>query len=346
MRNVLIVGTLVAVLMVACQQAPVAPEPPGITAESQLVEAFGPLAQLVGTRWKEVRPVGIAKMSEWSSDLGGTAIVKRSVNMTGGVASLTYFQIDGSGQVTDAIIIYSKGIRFIERPVTFDEKGGWAVRESLGAIGEADIRTRDHVSGDGTMLVESQARRREGWKTFGAMKMVQTDDLMPEAASGAPDAGFGPLSALAGTRWRGEPGEADKAHGQPADYSDWYWDLGGTVLVNRHVLTDGSYGGVTYIQKSRKPGVLDYVYITSAGFRTFGSFTLNTDGSWTAEEDVHGMPHILKVRSTGRIGEDGVLTSVSEFLGDDGEWDPGHTFRYTRTEEPLPALAPSGRAPE
>lgn len=168
----------------------------------------------------------------------------------------------------------------------------------------------------------------------------------PATESRAADYTFGILEDLAGTRWRGEPGEADKAHGQPADYSEWYWDLGGSVLVNRHVLADGSYGGVTYVQKSSKPGVLDYVYITSAGFRTSGSFTLNEDGSWTAEEDVQNIPHILKVRSTGRINEDGTMSSRSEFLGDDGEWDGGHAFIYTQTDEPLPELVPSGRIPE
>ena len=160
------------------------------------------------------------------------------------------------------------------------------------------------------------------------------------------DFSFGPLADLAGTRWRGEPGEADKEHGQPADYSEWYWDLGGTVLVNRHVLEDGSYGGVTYIQQSRKSGVLDYVYITSAGFRTLGQFTLHEDGSWTAEEDVQGIVHILKVRSRGSIGEDGVMTSVSEFLSDTDGWGGGHTFYYTRTDEPLPELVPTGTMPE
>ena len=186
---------------------------------------------------------------------------------------------------------------------------------------------------------------------FGACEtpVVAAPQAEEAAGSDAPDINeytFGVLGDLAGTRWRGEPGEADKEHGQPADYSDWYWDLGGTVLVNRHVLEDGSYGGVTYIQKTRKSGTFSYVYVTSANFRTMGEFILNADGSWTAEEDVHGIPQILKVRSTGRIGEDGVLTSVSEFLGDDGEWGPGHTFYYTRTEEPLPMLTPSGKAPE
>lgn len=178
------------------------------------------------------------------------------------------------------------------------------------------------------------------------MTDLQTATQETPARNNARDLSFGPLAGLAGTRWRGEPGEADREHGQPADYSEWYWDLGGTVLVNRHVLEDGSYGGLTYIQRSPETGGLDYVYITSAGFRTLGSFVLNGDGSWTAEEEVQGIPHILKVRSTGEISDDGTMTSVSEFLGDDGEWSAGHTFHYTRTNAPLPELTPSGRVAE
>lgn len=151
---------------------------------------------------------------------------------------------------------------------------------------------------------------------------------------------FGMLASLVGTRWYGEPGEADKEHGQPADYSEWFWDLGGSVLVNRHVLADGSYGGVTYVQKNKASGELDYVYITSAGFRTSGSFTLNDDGSWTAYEAVTGLKDIIGVRSTGRMTEDGALVSVSEFETRDG-WKPGHEFRYERTAEPMPDLVPS-----
>ena len=181
-----------------------------------------------------------------------------------------------------------------------------------------------------------------------ATPVAAEPDAAPAAETEAPVEGastFGALADLVGTRWRGEPGDADKEQGQPADYSEWYWDLGGTVLVNRHVLEDGSYGGVTYIQKTRATGVLSYVYVTSANFRTMGDMMLNEDGTWTAEEDVQGIPNIVKVRSTGLMGADGVLSSVSEFLGDDGEWSPGHTFRYTQTDAPLPMLVPSGKAP-
>jgi hypothetical protein len=163
---------------------------------------------------------------------------------------------------------------------------------------------------------------------------------VPVAAESEFASDFGMLADLVGTRWYGEPGEADKEHGQPADYSEWSWDLGGSVLVNRHVLADGSYGGVTYVQKNQKSGDLDYVYITSAGFRTSGSFNLNEDNSWTAYEKVTGLNDIIGVRSTGRMTEDGALVSVSEFETRDG-WVPGHVFRYEPTDDPMPDLVPS-----
>ena len=117
-------------------------------------------------------------------------------------------------------------------------------------------------------------------------------------------------------------------------------DLVGSVLVNRHVLADGSYGGLTYVQQNQKSEKLDYVYITSAGFRTSGSFTLNEDNSWTAYEEVTGLSDIIGVRSTGRMTEDGALVSESEFETRDG-WVPGHTFRYEPTSDPMPNLVPN-----
>ncbi|WP_339797636.1 hypothetical protein [uncultured Hyphomonas sp.] len=167
---------------------------------------------------------------------------------------------------------------------------------------------------------------------------VSTSVPISEESAFAAD--FGMLADLVGTRWYGEPSQADAERGQPADYSEWNWDLGGSVLVNRHVLADGSYGGLTYVQKNQKSEKLDYVYITSAGFRTSGSFTLNEDNSWTAYEEVTGLSDIIGVRSTGRMTEDGALVSESEFETRDG-WVPGHTFRYEPTSDTMPNLVPN-----
>lgn len=147
---------------------------------------------------------------------------------------------------------------------------------------------------------------------------------------------FGPLAALAGQRFRSAPAE-----GQPSDIQDWSWDLGGAVLVSRHALADGSYGGVTHIYRNTRTGKLDYVYVTNGGFVTEGSFTL-TGNTWHAVEAVSGHETITAVRSTGTIHEDGRLTMVSEYLKS-GEWVPGRNAAYLPAPD---AKMPDLNAPE
>ncbi|MCU0733469.1 MAG: hypothetical protein MUE84_18055 [Hyphomonas sp.] len=146
---------------------------------------------------------------------------------------------------------------------------------------------------------------------------------------------FGALSGLAGKTWRSEP----VAGGEPgpADVSAWSWDLGGSVLVNRHALEDGSYGGVTYVYENGQTGSLDYVYVTSAGFHTTGTFVLGTDGSWTAEEAVTGHDTITRVRSTGRITPEGTMTMTSEYFAK-GEWSPGRNVVYAQVDADIPVI--------
>lgn len=149
---------------------------------------------------------------------------------------------------------------------------------------------------------------------------------------------FGPLMMLVGKRLRGTP--TDRSTERAADIQKWEWALGGTAILIRHALEDGSYGGNTYVYKDAASGDLVYVYITNAGFRTEGVILLNDDGvGYTAEEDVAGHPTITKVRSTSVINEDGSSSMTSEYL-DGGNWVPGHAFNYVPTEKPLPKLIP------
>jgi hypothetical protein len=152
--------------------------------------------------------------------------------------------------------------------------------------------------------------------------------------SEAQRAAFGTMADLAGKTWRGTP-----TGNGPEDVAQWSFDLGGTVLVSRHVLADHTYGGVSYIYRNKATGALDYVYITSGGFRTEGSYVLNADGSFTAEEEVKGHKEITRVRSTGRFQADGSFTSASEYLTAAG-WTPGHSFIYRPSTGGLPALQP------
>jgi hypothetical protein len=146
---------------------------------------------------------------------------------------------------------------------------------------------------------------------------------------------FGALASLAGKTWRSSPAREGEAG--PADVSSWGWDLGGRVMVNRHALEDGSYGGVTYVYENGQTGNLDYVYVTSAGFHTTGSFVLGEDGSWAAEEAVTGHPAITRVRSTGRITEDGRMTMTSEYFAN-AEWSPGRNVVYELVDAEVPEI--------
>jgi len=158
---------------------------------------------------------------------------------------------------------------------------------------------------------------------------------VPAAPTAAQAAAFGALSGLAGKTWRSEA--AAGTDGGPADISRWGWDLGGRVMVNRHALEDGSYGGVTYVYENGQTGSLDYVYVTSAGFHTTGSFELGDDGSWTAEEAVTGHDTITRVRSTGRLTADGQMSMTSEYFAK-GEWSPGRDVIYVPVDAKIPEI--------
>ena len=91
---------------------------------------------------------------------------------------------------------------------------------------------------------------------------------------------FAGLADFVGLTLAGKP-TADSDE-QISDIQQWEWALGGTAILIRHALEDGSYGGETYIYKDTKSGELVYVYITNAGFHTVGKMTATQDG-WIAE---------------------------------------------------------------
>lgn len=150
---------------------------------------------------------------------------------------------------------------------------------------------------------------------------------------------FGRLAELVGQTYKSEPAEADSA--EPSDITTWDWALGGQAISSVHALEDGSYGGESLIYFDNETGGLAYVYVTTAGFRTEGTYRLNEDGSWVAEEDVIGHESITKVRSSGRLRADGVLAGSSEYFRN-GEWVPGRNALY----RPVTGIAPAFADPE
>ena len=144
---------------------------------------------------------------------------------------------------------------------------------------------------------------------------------------------FGELTQFVGKSFKGYPA----GENEPYDVQKWEWALGGTSILIRHAMADGSYGGDTYVYKDAASGDLTYVYITNAGFRTEGVMTVNEDGSFTAIEDVLGHETITQVSSTSRLNDDGTTTMTSQYLKD-GEWTDDHSFNYAPTTEALPVI--------
>ena len=91
------------------------------------------------------------------------------------------------------------------------------------------------------------------------------------------------------------------------------------------------------VAENGQTGSLDYVYVTSAGFHTTGTFVLGEDGSWTAEEAVTGHDTITRVRSTGRITPEGTMTMTSEYFAK-GEWSPGRNVVYAEVDAGIPEI--------
>lgn len=162
-----------------------------------------------------------------------------------------------------------------------------------------------------------------------------TLQFISEPANAWQKEAFGPLADLVGKTFYGTPfGGGDEV--QP-DIQSWSWAVGGWAISIRHALADGSYGGETLVYRDNGADALAYVYVTSAGFATDGSFSLKADGSWVAEEEVTGHPSITKVRSTGQMMPDGELRTSSEYY-EDGEWVSGHGFVYRETIDQFPLL--------
>jgi hypothetical protein len=116
------------------------------------------------------------------------------------------------------------------------------------------------------------------------------------------------------------------------DVARWEMILGGKAVRSVHSLNDGVYGGESLIYWDEAAQQLAFVYVTTAGFRTDGTMTIDGD-AFISEEVVTGdAGGVTKVRSTARILADGTMTVVSEYRRD-GAWEPGHTITYVEAPD-------------
>jgi hypothetical protein len=150
--------------------------------------------------------------------------------------------------------------------------------------------------------------------------------LLPFASLSAEEAKADPLAAF--DPFIGKTFVGNLGDNTGTDVQFWEKVLGGKAVRITHSLNEGSYGGETLLYVNKDTGEIDYVYVTTAGFRTEGTMTINEDGSWSAEEEVKGHDTIKAVRSNGSRQEDGSLLQTSTYINKDGTEAPGHSFVY------------------
>lgn len=156
---------------------------------------------------------------------------------------------------------------------------------------------------------------------------------------------FAPFAPMIGRTWRsvatGERGDEDVQR--------WDWAVGGHALRIVHAVNEGAYAGETLVFKDRDSGDFIFHYFTTGGFHSTGVIRPVGDGAFDIEETVHGAEGIERLRSTARLGADGVFR-VRSSMEREGAWaevggfdyreDPAATVRM-----PVAQTAPIAAAP-
>jgi hypothetical protein len=165
--------------------------------------------------------------------------------------------------------------------------------------------------------------------------------LLAAAGAGAAETGtldehLEPLRPYLGRTWRGE--FKNSTPEKPMmDVSRWERALNGKAVRITHSVNDGQYGGESLIYWDADKKSLAYFYLTTAGFRTTGTMTVEK-GRFTSLESVTGSTAgITEVRATGELRDDGVLVSKSEYRKN-GEWVPGHEITYREDPKARPVF--------
>ncbi len=144
------------------------------------------------------------------------------------------------------------------------------------------------------------------------------------------------FAPLMGT-WVGESTDPETPNTQ--DVMKFEWILGGAAVQHTHSIDGGVYGGRTIYfwdgNENDGAGGVIYHYFTTAGFHTQGTAWWE-DGRLVAQEDVHGLEDITKVRGYIVPSDEG-WDSSADYLTN-GEWVSGHGFAYVAATEEVVAF--------
>ena len=146
------------------------------------------------------------------------------------------------------------------------------------------------------------------------------------------DSHLEPLRPLLEKTWKGtfKNSKPDKP---TVDVARWERALNGKAVRLLHSINDGTYGGETIFVWDEKKQVVSYYYFTTANYMTIGTLTVK-DGKFITSETVSGTAgNVTEVRATCELEPDGGFHVISEYMGKDGSWSPGHEVTYRESPD-------------
>jgi hypothetical protein len=111
------------------------------------------------------------------------------------------------------------------------------------------------------------------------------------------------------------------------DVARWERALNGRAVRILHSVNDGKYGGESIVMWNQKTGKIEFHYFTTAGFRTEGTLTVESNKLVTTEQVVGSTEGVTEVRATTELLPDGKMRVRSRHLKN-GEWVEARNMLY------------------
>ncbi len=156
-----------------------------------------------------------------------------------------------------------------------------------------------------------------------------------------------PFEPYLGRTWKALVNPDSGAH----DVARWQPALAGQAIKIEHSVSDGAYGGETFIMWDRAREELVFFYFTTAGFFTTGTMWFDETGALNSREQVTGNASgVEEVHARQEIMPDGRLKVTTRMLRE-GQWEDRGEVVYREDSAArviLPATlgGESGAAPE
>lgn len=158
--------------------------------------------------------------------------------------------------------------------------------------------------------------------------------LAAPTETGSLNAHLEPLRVFLNKTWRGTFKESTPEKPM-IDVSHYERAMNGQAIRVLHSVNDGMYGGESLIYWDEGSKSVRYFYLTTAGFRTEGTMTLDK-GKITSVEKVEGETNgIALVRAVSELTADGHLKVKADYLDKGGKVVGGRETDYVEDSKAI-----------